>query len=315
MTLRDSAAKAMPHGIMFHHFHGPGHLPSQGSLSAEELSEVIEFIGTHRVLSAPDWLERFERGTLHPDHVCLSFDDNLRCQFDIAVPVLRTYNVKAFFFIYSNVLEGEQDRLEIYRDFRTRHFPKVEDFYTTFLNKVHHSEYALRVERGLRNFNPTSYLAECPFYSDSDRTFRYIRDCLLGAEPYHSLMATLMAATPTTGRQDLWMDKERLFELHRDGHILGLHSHSHPTRIEKLDRQGQLAEFGRNQAVLAKICGVSPTTASYPCNSYNQETLSVMRSLGVRLAFRANMELNNPTPLEMGREDHANVIGRLREGT
>ena len=55
---------------------------------------------------------------LEPSDICLSFDDALRCQYDLALPVLKEYKIKAFFFIYSALLCGIDNYLEIFRDFK-----------------------------------------------------------------------------------------------------------------------------------------------------------------------------------------------------
>ena len=38
---------SVPHGIMFHHFHGQGHHRSQGSIDAQKLADMIDFLGGH----------------------------------------------------------------------------------------------------------------------------------------------------------------------------------------------------------------------------------------------------------------------------
>ena len=74
---------------MFHHFHDGRHPAGQGSLSAHELADVIRFLGPARILPAREWLTRALAGTFDRGDLCLTFDDNLRCQYDVALPVLR----------------------------------------------------------------------------------------------------------------------------------------------------------------------------------------------------------------------------------
>ena len=47
--------------------------------------------------------------------MCLSFDDALLCQYEIAAPIMKRRNLNAFFFIYSSPFSGKPDYLEIYR--------------------------------------------------------------------------------------------------------------------------------------------------------------------------------------------------------
>src|ERR1700712_3764530 len=120
------------HGVMFHHFHSSIHPAGQGSISGEELSRLIESIRPERIVPAREFLLRAERQQLHPNDVCLTFDDNLRCQYDVALPVLRRFGLTAFWFVYTSVLQGNSEPLEIYRAFRTVHFASIDDFYAAF---------------------------------------------------------------------------------------------------------------------------------------------------------------------------------------
>src|SRR5689334_18171562 len=114
---------------MFHHFHSEalGHPRGQGSLSAGELADLIDYVGRERILPPDEFLRRSRAGRLRPGDLCLTFDDNLRCQFDVAYPVLRDLGLTAFWFVYSSVLDGASERLELYRLFRTTHFESIEE--------------------------------------------------------------------------------------------------------------------------------------------------------------------------------------------
>ncbi|HVT88448.1 MAG TPA: hypothetical protein VHD56_06315, partial [Tepidisphaeraceae bacterium] len=171
------------HGVMFHHFHGPGHAPSQGSISADALRDMIRAIGTKHILPAQQFLEQTRAGRIKQSDVCLTFDDNLLCQYDIALPVLQEFGLTAFWFIYTGPFDGQFEKLEIYRSFRNQRFNSVDAFYHSFEMIV--SE---EIDRSLNLFDPKKYLAEFPFYSESDRRFRFIRDEILGPQHYHAAM-------------------------------------------------------------------------------------------------------------------------------
>ena len=85
---------------MFHHFHDEKHQPAQGSLSSEDFSEMLVWLGSRfNLIGAKEYLEKFERCSLAASDICLSFDDGLLCQYDIAVPILENQNLDAFFFV------------------------------------------------------------------------------------------------------------------------------------------------------------------------------------------------------------------------
>ena len=76
-----------PYGVMFHHFHGRGHPVGQGSISASDLESIIRRLGRQNILDAADWMESALRMQLRKNAVCLTFDDNLRCQFHLGLQV------------------------------------------------------------------------------------------------------------------------------------------------------------------------------------------------------------------------------------
>ena len=121
-----------PSGIMFHHFHGGKHKKCQGSISCEELEAIINSIPRQRIVNANEWISKAEGNRFNGDEVCLTFDDSLRCQFDVALPVLEKYKITAFWFLYTSIYEGVEERLEIYRRFRHEFFNDMDEFYEFF---------------------------------------------------------------------------------------------------------------------------------------------------------------------------------------
>ena len=60
-----------------------------------------------KLLGAKEYLIKHNAGNLDSDDICLSFDDALLCQYDVALPVLNQKGLSAFFFVYSSALSGE----------------------------------------------------------------------------------------------------------------------------------------------------------------------------------------------------------------
>ena len=56
---------------------------------------------------------------------------------------------------------------------------------------------------------------------------------------------------------------------------------------------------------------------AHPSNSYSDDTLKILRELNITCGFRSNMSLPegkkiNHSPLEIGREDHTNILQKIR---
>jgi peptidoglycan/xylan/chitin deacetylase (PgdA/CDA1 family) len=290
---------------MFHHFHGAGHPRAQGSIGSGDLNRLIERLGPERILAPDEWLERAESGRLRPSDVCLTFDDNLRCQFDVALPVLESRGIRAFWFVYTSPLEGRRERMEVYRAFRNT-FESIAGFYAAFKEALTERE-----RSALAAFDPRAYLSEFPFYDDGDREFRFLRDDVLEPERYSAVMESLLARhrfDEESVARTLWMDEACLRRLAGAGHAVGLHSHTHPTRLRALTRDQQYDEYFRNVSALRRVLGTRPTVMAHPNNSYDATTIGILESLGVQLGFRADMQdLPAASRFEFPREDQANL--------
>lgn len=114
---------------MVHHFYDENHCRGQGAISSQQFADIIDFLGRDRILPATEWMGRYKKKVLRDDELCITFDDVLLCQYDIALPVLEDYSLTAFWFVYSSILADGIEMLEMYRKFRTMCFEDVEDFY------------------------------------------------------------------------------------------------------------------------------------------------------------------------------------------
>lgn len=149
--------KLQAHSVMFHHFHDiKKHIVEQGSISADELNALLDYHGkTYNIISADEFLFKSRRDTLLETDACLSFDDGLLCQYDVAYPVLKQRGLRAFWFIYTSPLKGVLEKLEIYRHFRFSKFNDIEDFYAAFFEIAKNVNSS--VEGELENFDPNNY--------------------------------------------------------------------------------------------------------------------------------------------------------------
>jgi len=306
-----------PHGIMFHHFHGEGsvvHPSGEGSLSADDLANMIEFLGGKRfILDVEKWLNKALTGKLENKDIFLSFDDSLLCQIEIAEPVLDSFNIKGAFFVYSYVLEGNMSRLELYRIFRNKYFSRFSDFFNTFLN--YKSKFSDKIKKAIKYF-PEEYLIEHKCYSKEDRIFRYIRDMCLEKKEYEYIMDGLVDEYGGLEKLGVnrWMNDNDLINLKKKGHIIGLHSHSHPNKLEILSYNEQKSEYLKNKRHIEKVVGKQNfLIAAHPSNSYNNKTLSILDSLGVDLAFCSSMVGGVKGKFKYPREDHVNILKSMSE--
>ena len=304
------------HSVMFHHFHNGQHLPSQGSLSGSDFIKMINWLGEkYNLLDANTYQEKFLNQTLQDKDICLTFDDALKCQFDIAVPILERYGIKAFFFVYSSAFSEHPDLLEVYRYFRTSFYDDIDKFYDDFFSCIKKRDLKEFSNEYLK-FTNLKYLSNFPFYSNNDRWFRYLRDQYLDNKDYHEIMNSLMLKKSfniTLAKKNLWMTEKDLIKISNKGHIIGLHSYSHPTKMSKLNNSAQKMEYQKNFDHLTKVVKKPITTMAHPCGDYSKETLNILNAMNIEIGFRSSMSIKKIcSQLEIPREDNANVLREMR---
>lgn len=313
------------HGIMFHHFHDDKtHTRSQGSISGNELIKIINFIGRDNILDADIFFEKYEKKQLKNNNVCFTFDDGIKSQIDIALPVLEEYKIKSFFFVYSSLFKDKPDNLEVFRYFRTNYFKSMEDFYKNFYASLEDNIDNFFVEqKNLIDEKKNKF----PHYTIDDIKFRLVRDLFLSKEQYEQTMMKMIEKKNfilDDHYSKLFFSVEDLKKIDTKGHLIGLHSHSHPVLIERLKYADQQREYKECLNILSTVLNKPKKLIKYmshPCGSYNKDTLEILKKLGIKLGFKQIMSLEpekgmkkiNNSHLEIARQDHALIIKRLSE--
>tara|TARA_B100001175_G_scaffold314786_1_gene324876 strand:+ start:49844 stop:50782 length:939 start_codon:yes stop_codon:yes gene_type:complete len=303
-----------PHGIMFHHFHNlKEYKASQGSISSKDLEKIIKIIGRKNIIDAEKFIELYEEKKLKKNHVCLTFDDGLKCQYKIALPVLKKFKIKAFWFIYTSILTNKFNYLEIYREFRHRYFRSVDDFYNQFFLEV-------EKKKIYYNFNKLKKYIKImknkfPFYTRNDLKFRYLRDFILKSK-YGQIMQYMMKKYEFNYKsisKKIFLNKSDIFRLSKGRHVIGLHSHNHPTNINKKIHNFK-DEYKINKSILEKIIKKNVLSMSHPCGNYNLQILNSLNKLKIKIGFNSNLSKNNiinkHQKLQLPREDHSNLISK-----
>tara|TARA_B100000519_G_scaffold196672_1_gene203343 strand:+ start:2891 stop:3859 length:969 start_codon:yes stop_codon:yes gene_type:complete len=313
----DKKNRLIPHGIMFHHFHYEDDRPyAQGSITSLEFQQIIEHIGVKNILSADIWLEKAINNELREKEVCITFDDSLKCQMDIAYPILEKYNIDAFWFVFSSVFNGKINLLEVYKYFYNMFFPNFETFYSTFKEYFTKSDIGYMYEENYNLFMQSNYLIEFDFYSEKEREFRFYRDRIINDENFKTIMGSIMVDYDIDINiisKNLWMNEEDLKILNSNNQIIGLHSHTHPTNMAQLDIGKQKEEYTSNKEYISSVTCKDPLTVSHPCGSYNNATLKVLNELGIKIGFRSNFEKLSHTTMEFPRVDHSYLMQELNQ--
>jgi len=196
-----------------------------------------------------------------------TFDDGLACQV-LAFQLLRKHGKKAIFFV------NNENKMEQYRVIRER---LGDQFYNHFWNNVANDPY----------FSiPNDFLAEYSFYTEEDRRYRYYRD-YLAPERHDEIMNILLLQGDEPCfdvEKPLFIDPQMIVG---EGHILGLHSSTHPRRMDALKPHEQFDEWVGNLAYIRKFQR-EVLYAAYPMGRYNEVTKEILSLLGIMDAFTSS---------------------------
>lgn len=281
-------------GIIFHYFHdGIKYKKSQGSLDANTFKSLISYLmEKYTILSMEEYVHKAISGKLNETDVCLTFDDGIRSQIEVALPVLNEAGIRAGFFVYTEPFCGRLSQLEVDHDFRFLHYDNVDCFYSDFFNQLQSCPniYTLEVQKRIELFSYNDYKPECTWHTFNDKLFRYVRSILLNEQDYRMIMDALMLKFNYSAKDRtdfLWMTQDELCQLRDMGHMIGLHSHTHPTSLQNMNFEAKMQEYIQNIDVLKSIANIVPSVAAYPCGNCDDDTRKIMELLGINAAFLA----------------------------
>ncbi len=300
---------------MFHRFHSSHDTKGwQGALSPEDFEKILLYVGIENVLSPQEWISRLENGRLGKRDLCITFDDGLRCQAEYALPVLDHYGLQAFWFVYSSVFEDIPVKSEIY-SYVSGQIGGMPSLTEEFLG---HCPSEMLVQLDSHEFTVYSNRMRemAPFYSSNDIKYRFLRNRTGNKKSFEGLMDRIIRERgfePEEVARRLWLADTDLKALTERGHYIGLHSYDHPYDMAQLTREEQQEQYEKNYAHILTVSDKEPKCMSHPLNSYNEDSLAILKKLGIQCGFRANVipPLSmgiNPSCLELAREDSANLL-------
>ena len=302
---------------MFHHFHnGKKHIKTQGSFSKDQLYKLIKKIGVKNILSPDEYFYKTKNNKIQNYETCITFDDGIKSQFDVAYPVLKDLKIKSFFFIYSSIFEKKINFLELNRYFREVYFRNVDEYYLNFYEFLEKDINNNEIDKIL-NKNKNLFIKQkkiWKFYSISDLKFRFIRDRVLDRYKFEKISIDLFNKKKFNYRKmnkNIYINKKNLQILSKDGNTIGLHSHTHPTNFDNLSYKKQLEELIKNKKILEKITKNEIYSMAFPLGRYNKNSFKVLKKLRIKIAFLSQPNLKSKNLYKISREDHTILFKKL----
>ena len=273
----------------------------------ELLGSAFEFVSRDRLVAAAAGDEKL------PERACVvTFDDGLRCQVELALPVLERLGVPATFFLPARPL-AEGCALFVHKVHALRE--RLDE--QVFLRRLRR----VLAERGLDVGPVLEEEARAHYRYDPPESaeVKYLLNMALPLEHREPVVAALFEEVfPDEAAfcRELYMGPEEVAELERDHRAVGAHSYAHEPLA--LLGEAELADdLERSVAALEGMTGARPLALSYPHGTPATVDLRVARAAaraGFRVAFTMERALNRSLeePLLLGRLDANDAPGGSR---
>ena len=271
-------------------------------VTVDGLAAQLELIGrSSEFVSRDELLSAVEGETALPERACVvTFDDGLRCQAELAVPVLERLGVPAIFFVAGRPL-AERRALYVHKVHALRErVPDVELLRLAGADDVS-AEVAQEHYR----------------YDEPDAArLKYLLNMTLPLEEREQLVGEAFAEVfPDEAAfvAELYMSPEQVGAL---ASSVGAHSYAHEP-LARLDDEALDADLEATAKALEEVTGERPRALSYPHGTASTVDLRVARhaaAAGFRVGFTMERALN-PTleePLLLGRLDANDAPGGKR---
>ena len=210
-----------------------------------------------------------------------TFDDCLKSQFYIAMPILNRFNQKGIFFMNTFQLENKFNYHEISKFFIKNYYKSIENFSKDFLSYLDTNFIFKKNE--IKKIKTKS-----PFYNASEIKIRIVRSKNISL--YNKILKKMFLLKKFNYKKfqkNIYMNKREIITLSKK-HLIGLHTHSHPFNFEQLNKKKQFYEINKNKKILEKLIKNKIYLISYPVGRYNQNTLKILKYLKIFYGFKNN---------------------------
>jgi len=245
-----------------------------------------------------------------PERACLfTFDDGLRQQYDLALPVFERSGCPVVFFVPGRPL-AEGRALNVHRIHRLRE--ELGDDELLGLLAPHLEDGALAA------IDQAAAAAMYRYDTPDAARVKYLLNVTLGPTRSEQIVAAAFEDSfgdEAAFARELYMGPAEVADLERRG-MLGAHTHSH-LPLARLDADQQRREFEANLQALEQAAGRRPAIVSYPYGSLDAVDPSVEASAaaaGLVAGFTMERAFNRSLeqPLLLARLDCVDAPGGRR---
>lgn len=286
--------------LMYHRIAELNSDPWELAVSPDNFERHLRILTTkYKVISISELIASLKRKSLPSKTVCITFDDGYGDNYFVAKPLLEKYRCPATFFISTKYIEQQKmfwwDELEeiilgseilpkdlsIFINEECFEFELQDDVTLTNKQRELHNKWVWTEQPPTRRcelyfalwerIKPLRFNEQQSIIKDLKQwgNYNYFNDKNL----------------PMTIQQLNDMSNHRLFEI-------GLHTASHPF-MSLHSTEFQTQEISDNEIFLNESCPNFSRVIAYPFGNYNEETVAVVKKLGLNAAFTTGETIVN----------------------
>jgi peptidoglycan/xylan/chitin deacetylase (PgdA/CDA1 family) len=271
-------------------------------VTTTRLAEQVELLArSYELVSRDELLAAVAGEGELPDQACvLTFDDGLRCQVELALPVLERLDAPAIFFVPGRSL-AERRVLEVHKLHALR-------------ERIPDKQLRARLPADLPEVSADEAQAHYRYDSPEAAELKFLLNIRLAADTRRQIVDALFAEDfPDEGAfaDELYADASQVAELERGQQAVGAHSYAHQP-LATLSAEELDADLRKVTDVLREVTGTTPRAFSYPYGTpetVDERTSERVGAAGYGVAFTMRRELNDSLdePLLLGRLDTNDV--------
>jgi peptidoglycan/xylan/chitin deacetylase (PgdA/CDA1 family) len=250
--------------VNYHYIREPTQYQYPGihPISLADFTAQLDWLSDNFYVATPEEAEAFvwRKEALPSDSVVLTFDDGLTDQYNIARKVLNPRNIKGVFFVTSRPLtDRHANTLQKTHWLRATMGPH--EFQDRLLAALPSQWQAKIYDSKVRAAAEKIYVYDKPKIGRVKYLINFIVPEALMDE-LSSQMLVDQGISEVDFCAATYMSEENVRELHREGHKIGAHGHTHLpfTRIP----DGDSTEITSNISFLASLTDIAPNWVSYP---------------------------------------------------
>jgi peptidoglycan/xylan/chitin deacetylase (PgdA/CDA1 family) len=265
--------------------------------TAQLAAQIAALAQSHQLVSRDELVAAVDGEGVLPDRASvLTFDDGLRCQFELALPVLQRLSAPAIFFVPGRPI-AERRVLEVHKLHALRELLTDE-------------ELRARLPAELPEVSAEEAQIHYRYDTPEAAQLKFLLNHRLPAGLRRELVDELFAAEfpdETAIAKELYMDAAQVAALEHEHRAVGAHSYSHQP-LATLSNGELEDDISRITQLLEKLTGARPRAFSYPYGTpatVDARTAEAVGAAGYRFAFTMRREVNETldAPLLLGRLD------------